>query len=61
LLCGTKSHRAADPSKTGVFFCAGKSACDSLQPLADVCCVVLCVTFRRWSVRVRLPVQNPHR
>ena len=34
LLCGTRSHRAADPSTTGVFFCAGKSSCDSLQPLA---------------------------
>ena len=48
LLCGTRSHRAADPSKTGVFFCAGKSVCDSLQPLAGTCCVVFCVTFRRW-------------
>jgi len=37
----------ANPGNTGVFFCAGKSACDSLQPSARTCCVVLWVTLRR--------------
>ena len=44
---GSKPQGAADPGKTGVFFCAGKSVGDSLQPLTEVCCVVFCVTFCR--------------
>ena len=45
LPCGSKPQDAADPGKTGVFFCAGKVACAPLQPLACTCCVVLCVTL----------------
>ena len=44
---GNKPQDTADPGKSGVFFCAGKSACDPVQPLARTCCVVLCVTLRR--------------
>ena len=42
-----KPQSVAHPGKTGVFFCAGKLACYSLQPSVRTCCVVLCVTLRR--------------